>query len=103
MIVVPLQSVPSQLVSIILNGQNTGLAIYQKDQGLFIDVTSNGTLLVSAVICRNAVPVVCRNYLGFDGNLLFIDTQGESGPEYSGLGSRYNLVYLTGDEYAVIR
>ena len=43
-----------------------------------------------------------RGYTGFIGNLLFIDTQGNSDPSYDGLGSRFSLVYLTAEEYALI-
>jgi hypothetical protein len=40
--------------------------------------------------------------MGFIGNLLFVDTQGSSDPTYDGLGSRFSLVYLTAEEYALI-
>lgn len=99
---IPLQATPSQLVKAVLGGQNCQLLIYQKAHGVFVDVNVNGTDVVTGVIARDAVPLVCRDYAGFVGNLLFIDSQGNADPEYSGLGSRFSLVYLTGDEYALI-
>ncbi len=100
---IALQPIPSQSVKVVLSGQACQLFIYQKPQGLFVDVNSDGVDIVSGVICRDAVPLVCREYVGFSGNLLFIDTQGADDPSYAGLGSRFSLLYLTAAEYALIR
>lgn len=99
---IPIQPIPSQLVKVVLGGQNVQIFIYQKDQGLFIDINSDGVDIVVGVIARDAVPIICREYMGFIGNILFVDTQGASDPIYSGLGSRFSLVYLTADEYGLI-
>lgn len=99
---IPIQPIPSQLVKVVLGGQNVQIFIYQKDQGLFIDINSDGVDIVVGVIARDAVPIICREYMGFIGNILFVDTQGNSDPTYSGLGSRFSLVYLTADEYGLI-
>lgn len=48
------------------------------------------------------MPLVSREYAGFSGNLLFIDTQGDKDPDYLSLGSRYSLVYLTAAENDLI-
>jgi hypothetical protein len=99
---IPIQPIPSQLVKVVLGGQNVQIFIYQKDQGLFVDINSDGVDIVVGVIARDAVPIICREYMGFIGNILFVDTQGSSDPTYSGLGSRFSLVYLTADEYGLI-
>lgn len=99
---IPMQPIPSQLVKVVLGGQNVQIFIYQKDQGLFVDINSDGVDIVVGVIARDAVPIICREYMGFIGNILFVDTQGSSDPTYSGLGSRFSLVYLTADEYGLI-
>ena len=99
---IPLQPVPSQSTKVVLGGQNCQILIYQKAQGLFVDLNADGVEIVSGVIARDAVPLVCRSYAGFVGNLLFTDTQGTSDPEYSQLGSRFVLLYLTADENALI-
>ena len=70
---------------------------------MFVDINVNGADVVTGVIARDAVPLVCREYAGFSGNLVFIGTQGSSDPSYDGLGSRFNLVYLTAEEYALIQ
>lgn len=99
---VPLQPVPSQSVKVVLGGQNCQILVYQKPQGVFVDVAVNGVDVAVATIARDAVPLVCREYAGFAGNLLFIDSQGSADPSYDGLGSRFDLVYLTAEEYALI-
>jgi hypothetical protein len=100
---VPLQPVPCQSTKVVLGGQNCQLLVYQKPQGVFVDINVDGVDMVVGVIARDAVPLMCREYEGFAGNLLFIDTQGSSDPDYAGMGSRFNLVYLTADEYALIQ
>lgn len=99
---VPLQPVPAQLTKVVLGGQNCQIALSQKAQGLFVDLNVNGVDIVVGIIARDAVPIVCREYAGFLGNLLFIDTQGADDPQTSGLGDRFELVYLTADENVLI-
>jgi len=99
---VPLQPIPSQSTKVVLGGQNCQLLINQKPQGIFVDINADGVDIVTGVIARDAVPLVCREYTGFAGNLLFIDTRGSDDPAYAGLGDRFSLVYLTAEEYALI-
>ena len=99
MIQIPVQAVPSQILVINLNNQSVQIAIYQKPRGLFVDINSNGVDIVTAVLALNGVKLVCRDYLGFQGNIVFIDTQGTKNPEYSGLGTRYELIYMAPGEY----
>lgn len=99
---VPLQPVPSQSTKVVLGGQNCQILIYQKPQGCFVDINADGVDIVVGIIGRDAVPLVCREYTGFIGNLIFIDTQGSDDPSYAGLGDRFSLVYLTAEEYALI-
>ena len=100
---VPLSPVPSQSTKVVLASQNCTIEVNQKPQGVFVDVSVDNVAVVTAVLARDAVPLVCREYEGFLGNLLFIDSQGSLDPQYAGLGSRWNLVYLTEEEYALIQ
>ena len=100
---IPLQNIPSQTMCIVLAGQNCQIFLYQKDEGLFFDLNSNATDIVTGIICENGNPLVCIQYSGFSGNLLFVDTQGNNDPTYDGLSIRYNLVYLTASEYDLIQ
>ena len=99
---VHLQPVPSQSTKVVLGGQNCQILVYQKPQGVFVDINADGVDISVGTIARDAVPLISREYAGFSGNLLFIDSQGSADPSYDGLGSRFDLVYLTAEEYALI-
>lgn len=99
---IPLQAVPSQTVGAVLGSQNCTINVYQKVYGLFIDLLVNGSLVIGGVVCENANRIVRSAYLGFDGDLIFYDTQGSTDPDYTGLGSRFQLAYLTADDLATL-
>jgi hypothetical protein len=94
MLVIPLRPIPSQIISVSLSGQPVQIKIYQKMFGLFVDVSVSNQLIIGGVIARNLVKIVRSTYLGFIGDLFFNDGQGTSDPTYTGLGSRYSLIYL---------
>jgi len=91
--IVPLLPIPAQDCKIVLGGQNCHITIYQKPEGLFVDINSDGVDIALGVIARNTANLIARGYLGFAGSLFFIDNQDSSDPEYTGLGARYQLVY----------
>src|SRR5690242_3617832 len=97
---VPLQAVPNQILNVTLGGQPCTLKVYEKFYGLYVDVYVNGALIVGGVIGQNLNRVVRSTYLGFVGDLMFADAQGEEDPDYAGLGSRFFLLYLTTDDLA---
>lgn len=99
---IPLRPIPAQTVKAVLSGQNCQIAVSQKAQGVFVDISADGVAVAASTIARDAVPLVSREYAGFLGNLLFVDTQGDNDPEYTGFGSRYSLVYLTAAENDLI-
>ena len=103
MLTVPLQPVPAQVSKVVLGGQNCQINVYQKQQGLFVDITADDIAIITGTIARDTALLVSREYTGFIGNLFFIDTQGDSDPSYSGLGSRFSLVYLTAEENAIVQ
>lgn len=96
--IIPLQSVPNQTLTINLNGQNTQINVYTTAFGLFMDVYVNNSSIVVGVICQNLNRIVRDLYLGFQGDLAFIDNMGSADPVYIGLGARYSLAYLEPDE-----
>lgn len=91
---VPLQAVPSQQSQITLDGQQCQISVYAKTQCMFLDLTVNGNPIAYAVQCKNLTNLVPTAYLGFSGWLTFVDTQGAEAPQYSGLGTRWLLLYL---------
>jgi len=100
MLQIALQPVPSQQLQIVLAGQNCQIALYLKGSNLYVDLNVNGADISVGVIAYDAVPLVPTAYLGFSGQLIFTDTQGSNDPTYDGLGSRYQLIYLTAAEVA---
>jgi hypothetical protein len=94
MIKLPLQSIPSQKIQSLLGGQYCRIDVYQKTTGLFLDLYVNNVAIGAAILCRDRVKLIREAYLGFMGDLTFVDAQGLSDPDYTGLGGRFVLVYL---------
>lgn len=94
MLIVPLQPVPAQELSVTLSDQVCQIRVWQKATGMFIDLYVDNALVIGGVLCENLNKIVRSAYLGFSGDLAFIDTQGSSDPDYAGLGSRFKLAYL---------
>lgn len=90
---IPITSVASQSFTIQLNGQSCAISLNQKNNGLYFSMTVNNNPCVNSVLCLNLVGLVREKYYGFTGQLAFFDTQGTSDPHYTGLGSRYQLIY----------
>lgn len=99
MIEVPLAAVPAQTLNVTLDGQNVALSVYTLGnsavQNLFVDVLNSGVVVKTCILALNLMRLltVCQ-YSGFVGDFVFVDTQGNSDPNYAGLGSRFLLVYL---------
>jgi hypothetical protein len=106
-----LSAVPSQTVNVVLAGQNCQIAIYQKQPvvdvygvaaGLFLDLVVNNVPITTGVKCLDRARLLLdRQYLGVVGDFMFLDTTGTgppdfmgSPPDYTGLGSRFLLIYL---------
>lgn len=91
--IIPLTAVGAQSFTVLLGTQQCAINVYQLSTGLYCDLVANNTDIVSTMLCLNLVGLVRSAYLGFTGQLFFYDTQGTSDPDYSGLGTRYQLVY----------
>lgn len=96
--VVGAQALPNQQLQAALGGQAVTLNIYQTQFALFMDVFVNGAAIVTGVICQNLNRIVRDAYLGFVGDFVWVDTEGPTDPVYTGIGSRYQLIYLTADD-----
>ena len=102
MLVVPAQPLASQQLQTQLGTQAVTLIIYQNAYGLFMDVYVGATLIIAGVICRNLNRIVRDVYLGFIGDFVWVDTEGSADPVYTGIGSRYQLLYLTTSDLAAV-
>ena len=100
MLIIAISPVPSQTLQVNLSGQGVQLNIYQKSTGLFMDVYLNNVLLVGGVICQNENLIIRSTYLGFPGDLMFIDNISDTDPYYTGLGTQYSLAYIEPSDLA---
>lgn len=95
MLTVPTQPLPYQTFQVTLGGQACTISLQQYAYGLFLTLSVGGVAIISNVICENLNRLVRDAYLGFVGDLAFLDTQGlGADPAYIGLGSRWVLLYF---------
>lgn len=97
--IVPILDTPSQTLNVNLGGQFTTISIWTRTTGVYLDLYVNNVLIIGGVICQNLNQIVRDTYLGFIGDLLFLDTQGTDDPSSPGLGSRFLLMYVTPDDF----
>jgi hypothetical protein len=107
--VIPLSPIPAQNFQIVLGGQNCAISLYIQngydfddltletpETNLYFDLAYNGIEVTTTAICLNQKRLLInRQYLGFVGDFMFVDTRGTNDPEFAGLGTRYVLLYLT--------
>lgn len=91
---VTVRAVPSQRFNVVLDQQKCTIILSQKRTGMYLSLLVDNVPIVTGVLCRNLVGVVRHGYLGFKGELTFLDTQGMDDPRYDGLGSRFFLMYV---------
>jgi hypothetical protein len=94
MLTIPVQPLPNQQLQVQLGTQACTIELVQGAYCLFMNLYVSGTLIIAGVFCQNLNRIVRDLYLGFSGDLAFFDTQGSSDPVFTGLGSRFLLVYL---------
>lgn len=100
MVIVPTKALPNQTLQIQLGTQACQIVLFQTSYGIFINLYVSGVLIIGGVRCENLNRIVRSLYLGFSGDLVFYDTQGTDDPIYTGVGTRFLLVYLTAEELA---
>ncbi|MHA8126950.1 phage baseplate plug family protein [Klebsiella pneumoniae] len=54
--------------------------------------------MFQGVLCLNCVYLVRYKYLGFSGDLVFVDSKGTADPYYDEIGTRFKLYYATSSE-----
>lgn len=96
---VPLTAVAAQTLSINLGSQACQIAVYTLGLGvdahLYFDLSVAGVPIVNTRICRNVQLLLSDSrYQPFEGDFMFVDTQGDTDPAYAGLGTRYVFLYI---------
>lgn len=116
MLQIPLSAVPSQTLSIVLDGQSCQIAVYQKQPitdeygvaaGLFFDLIVGGVPIINTARCLDRTPILQDKRYLVDplgmGDFMFLDTLATQGgpptfngapPYYTGLGAQFVLLYL---------
>lgn len=60
-----------------------------------MDLTVNGDPILQGVPCLYANKIVRYKYLGFRGDLFFLDNEGQSDPQWNELADRFPLYFIT--------
>lgn len=97
MLIIPVIPFASQSFNVTLSGKAVRLDIYQRSTGLFANIWLASTMILGGVLCLDRNWLVRSSYFGMPGDLAFADTQGVTDPVYTGLGTRYLLVYAEGE------
>ena len=92
---IAVQAIPNQTMQAQLGTQAVTLNIYQQTFQLAMDVLVSGSEVANCIPCLNLNRIVRYSYLGFSGDFAWFDTQGSDDPIYTGLGSRWLLLYLS--------
>lgn len=92
--IIPVKPLPNQTLQVQLAGQSCTIDVAQNAYGLFFSLFVGQNQIIAGVICENLNRIVRSLYLGFVGDFIFQDTQGDTDPVYTGLGARYQLLYL---------
>ncbi|MBC8947095.1 hypothetical protein [Xenorhabdus indica] len=77
--------IPNQTTSFTIDSDLIDLTLESRLGAIFATVQKNGEYLVCNRVCKN-LSYICQW-------LVFVDIEGNADPEYSGLGSRYKLVW----------
>ena len=98
MVEIPLQSIPSQELQVILDGQNCTVSVYWRFWKLYMDLLVDSEPVFTGAVCQNMQWVNQSPSPVFSGGLMFVDALGEEAPRWDGLGSRWSLLYLDAEE-----
>lgn len=91
MLIIPLQPKPSQTLSVVIDGQLAQIEVRTLGSLLFFSLGG----VVRTRVCRDRQRLLIdAGYRGFRGDFAFIDQRGTSDPAFTGLGDRFQLVYL---------
>lgn len=90
---IDVENIPSQELGVVLNEQNCIIDLYTRGGYLYCDIEADDVTIITGAICLNNQNIIPYGYRGFNGNLRFVDLDGETDPVYTGFNDRYMLVY----------
>ena len=95
---VPLIATPNQELAIELEEQDCTIQVRQLGNYTYLTLWVDSTLIVENAICMPGVAILQGYIQGFKGNLVLVDSSDANSrhvSDYTGLGSRFLLLYLT--------
>lgn len=97
---IPLRATGNQTLQVVLEGQNCSLRLYTRGlsdgvETLFCDLSIDQNPVFYGCPCLDGLPMPLYAWLGMTGQLVFIDMEGDEAPHWSGLGSRWKLLYMS--------
>ena len=100
---IPLRATGNQTLQVVLEDQNCSLRLYTRGlpdgvETLFCDLSIDQEPVFYGCPCLDGLPMPLYARLGMTGQLVFIDMEGEEAPHWSGLGSRWKLLYMSPNE-----
>lgn len=90
---IPLAVVPFQALTVQLGGQSCQMDVRQRQTGVFVDLYVQSVPVFQGVKALNRNRLVRDKYLGFAGDMYFVDTQGNDDPAYTGFAERFILLW----------
>lgn len=90
---IPLRAVPAQTVQVTLAGQPVTLYLRQLGGRQYLSASWSGEVLCDTVLMVNRSAIIRAAYTGFVGDIAVYDTQGDDAPDYTGWGSRWQLLF----------
>lgn len=99
---IPLSQIPSQTLNIVLAGQNCTLALYWRQERLYLDFSVGAAVICRGAVCQNRADVLQSRSQDFAGTLHFFDLEGDRPPQWerlhTGTSGRWVLVYVDDGE-----
>jgi len=98
---IPLQTIPNQSFTIVLDNNTWAFTIKNTNAGVSVSLTlNNNDLLDNAIAAANEIIIPCEYQEA--GNFLFL-TQNQQLPDYTQFGLTQLLVYLSASDLQTLR
>lgn len=94
MLTISIEPKKSQAISLNLAGQKCVIRMIQRESFIYMDLTVNDNPIMQGVPCLYGNRMVGYSYLGFKGDLVFLDSDGQQDPHWDELGKRHLLYYI---------
>ena len=98
MLTISIEPNKSQSISVSLAGQQCVIRMIQRESFIYMDLTVNGNPIMQGIPCLYGNKMVGYSYLGFKGDLVFLDSDAQQDPHWDGLGKRHILYYIEENE-----